>query len=171
MLETKDLILDKAKPEDWDHMYRNVWSRPSSFRYMGYELSPDEEHAQERMRRTANFQASPEGRDIYIVYLKETKEAIGFAGIAPVEGAAWEERGICIGPDFWGLGYATQILNCLINLARERGAKEFIYSSWEENAVSRHLADKAGFTQYAAERHVRPYDGQEYTLIKYRKNL
>ena len=34
MLETKDLILDKARFEDWKPMYRNVWSRPESFRYM-----------------------------------------------------------------------------------------------------------------------------------------
>ena len=41
MLETKDLILDKARFEDWKPMYRNVWSRPESFRYMLPELSPD----------------------------------------------------------------------------------------------------------------------------------
>lgn len=28
MLQTRDLILDKARESDWEDMYRNVWSRP-----------------------------------------------------------------------------------------------------------------------------------------------
>ena len=28
MLETKDLILDKGRFEDWEAMYRNVWRHP-----------------------------------------------------------------------------------------------------------------------------------------------
>lgn len=34
MLETKDLIIDKAKPSDWEAMYRNVWSHPESAKCM-----------------------------------------------------------------------------------------------------------------------------------------
>ena len=78
MIETKDLILDKAKLEDWRAMYRNVWSRPESFRYMVLELTTDEEEARERMRRTIEFQKSHEA---YTVFLRSTGEAIGFAVI------------------------------------------------------------------------------------------
>lgn len=169
MLETKDLILGKAKFEDWRAMYRNVWSRWSSFRYMMLELSPDEAEAQDRMRRTIEFQSKL--ATAYTVFLKATGEAIGFAGIAQVEGGVWEERGICIGPDYWGRGFGTQILDCLLRHAKELGAQEFIYSAWEENAASRALAAKAGFEQYASEEHVRPHDGREYTLLKYKLSL
>lgn len=169
MLEIKDLVLGKAKPTDWEAMYRNVWNRPSSFRYMMLELSTDEAEAQDRMRRTIAFQAERE--TAYTVFLKATGEAIGFAGIAKVEDDTWEETGICIGPDFWGRGYGTQILDCLLTLARQRGAKEFIYSAWEENAVSRAMAEKAGFQQYAVEEHVRPHDGKVYTLMKFKRAL
>lgn len=34
MLETKDLILDKAKFSDWEDMYHNVWSQPESAKHM-----------------------------------------------------------------------------------------------------------------------------------------
>ena len=168
MIETKDLILDKAKQEDWLPMYKNVWSRPESFRYMVLENSPSESEAQSRMERTIAFQ---QGRESYTVYLKSTREAIGFTGIAPLEGTAWEETGICIGPDFWGRGYGWQILSALLDRAKELGANTFVYSSWEENLASRALAAKAGFTQYATERHVREHDGREYTLLKYKKLL
>lgn len=169
MIETKDLILDKAKPEDWQSMYKNVWSRPESFRYMILELSPDEAHARARMLRTIDFQSGSE--HAYTVYLKSTREAIGFTGINRVDRDTWEEAGICIGPDFWRRGYGWQILQALITLAKALGAKEFIYSSWEENAASRSMAEKAGFEQYASEELVRDHDGKRYTLLKYKLQL
>ena len=49
MIETKDLILDKARQEDWLPMYKNVWSRPESFRYMIIENSPSESEARSPM--------------------------------------------------------------------------------------------------------------------------
>ena len=39
MLETKDLILDKAKFEDWEAMYRNVWRHPESGRNMQWRVA------------------------------------------------------------------------------------------------------------------------------------
>lgn len=169
MLETKDLILDKARLEDWEPMYRNVWSRPESFRYMLPEPSPDESEAQDRMRRTIAFQSERE--TAYTVFLKSTHEAIGFVGIQPLGDGVWEETGICLGPDFWGRGYGSQLLDCLMHHARELGAKTFLYSAWSENAASRHMAEKAGFVPYTTEHYTRPHDGQEYDLIKYRKAL
>ena len=88
-----------------------------------------------------------------------------------MEGDVWEETGICLGPDFWGRGYGWQVLQALLALAKEWGAKTFQYSSWEENAASRALAAKAGFRQCGAEELVRPHDGRKYTLLKYRKTL
>lgn len=168
MLETRDLFLDKAKQEDWQAMYHNVWSRPESFRYMCYGLSANEEEARERMRRTADFQ---KGHDTFTVFLKSSGEAIGFAGVERLEGDIWQETGICLGPDFWGRGYGGQILKCLLGYAKDRGAGELLYSSWEENQASRAMARKFGFTQYGAEKHVRSHDGKAYTLLKYRLEL
>ncbi len=168
MIETNDLILDKAKQEDWLSMYKNVWSRSESFQYMVIENSPNQQEAQARMERTIAFQ---QGRESYTVYLKSTREAIGFTGIAPLEGNIWEETGICIGPDFWGRGYGWQILRALLAHAKELGAKVLVYSSWAENLASRALAAKAGFVQYGTEKHVREHDGKEYTLLKFKLSL
>lgn len=41
MLETKDLVLDKARLEDWEAMYRNVWRHPESARYMKWSVTAD----------------------------------------------------------------------------------------------------------------------------------
>ena len=44
-METRDLILDKARFEDWEDLYRNVWSRPETARYMLWIVTDSEEAA------------------------------------------------------------------------------------------------------------------------------
>ena len=154
MLETKDLILDKGRQEDWQAMYSNVWSRPESFRYMLPQLSLNEAEAKERMRRTIEFQKS---HDTYIVYLRSTHQAIGFAGVEQVGPDTWQEVGICLGPDFVGRGFGKQIVQCLL--------------AWEENTASIALAKAAGFTLVSQEPMTRPHDGQAYTLLKFKLAL
>ena len=58
MPETKDLILRKAVFEDWESLYRQVWSQPETARYMAWDLTASEEEARARMERTLAFQAS-----------------------------------------------------------------------------------------------------------------
>ena len=38
-LETPDLLLRKARLEDWRDLYRNVWSRPEAARHMLWRIS------------------------------------------------------------------------------------------------------------------------------------
>lgn len=168
MLETRDLILDKGRPEDWNAMYRNVWRHPESARYMMWRVTEREEDAPDRMRRTIEFQKT---HDTYLVYLKDTGEAIGFAGVEQVSPTTWEEGGICLGPDFVGRGFGKQILQCLIRYVRELGAQEFIASAREQNAASRALITSLGFTQFAAEEKVDGRDGSTYTYLRYKLSL
>ena len=112
MLETKDLILDKGKLSDWKDMYENVWSRPESARYMFWNLTASEEDAKARMERTIACQKSHES---WTIYEKKSGRAIGFAGVHSPEPGVAEERGICLGPDYFRLGYGEQILRLLID--------------------------------------------------------
>lgn len=168
MLETKDLILDKAKPEDWRDMYRNVWRHPESARYMMWSVTRREEDALDRIRRTIEFQKS---HDTYLVYLNATGEAIGFAGVEQMSPTVWEEGGICLGPDYVGRGFGRQILQCLIQHAKELGAKEFVASAREENTASRALIASMGFTQFDAEERTDDRDGSTYMYLRYQLSL
>lgn len=168
MLETQDLILDKAKFEDWEPMYRNVWRHPESARYMMWQATGRKEEAPERMRRTIEFQKS---HDTYLVYLKATGEAIGFAGVEQLSPALWEEAGICLGPDFVGRGYGKQILRRLMDYAKTLGAEAFVCSAREKNAASRALISSLGFAQAGAEERTDERDGSAYIYLKYRKVL
>ena len=59
-METRDLILDKARFEDWEDMYRNVWSRPEPAQYMLWQVTASEEEAKARMERTIAWQIARE---------------------------------------------------------------------------------------------------------------
>ena len=168
MLETKDLILDKARLEDWEAMYRNVWSHPESAKYMMWRVTEEEAGAPDRMRRTIEFQKS---HDTYLVYLKATGEAVGFAGVEQMGPTTWEEAGICLGPDYVGRGFGRQILQRLVDYAKSLGAEEFVCYAREQNAASRALITSLGFAQVGAEEKTDERDGGSYINLKYRKVL
>ncbi len=168
MLETKDLILDKAGFEDWEAMYRNVWRHPESARYMRWRVTMDPADAPDRMRRTIEWQKA---HDTYLVYLKATGQAIGFAGVERMSPTAWEEAGICLGPDYVGRGYGKQILQRLVDYAKSLGTEEFVCYAREQNTASRALITSLGFAWIDAEEKVDERDGSTYTYLKFHKAL
>lgn len=149
MLETQNLILDKAKFSDWKGMYQNVWSRIESARYMMWKITESEADAVTRIQRTIEFQKN---HYAYLVYEKASGNPIGFAGVEQLEPLVFGETGICLGPDYVGKGYGKQILQCLLDYCREEfGAKEFIYSTRDENEASIGLAKSLKFTYISSE--------------------
>ncbi|MCI8375727.1 MAG: GNAT family N-acetyltransferase, partial [Lachnospiraceae bacterium] len=109
-METEDLILGKAKYEDWRSIYHNVWSRPETAKYMVWKVTANEEEARERIRRTIAWQGT---HDAWLVYKRDSGQAIGFAGIEETEPHIYHETGIALGPEYVGKGYGKQIL-CLL---------------------------------------------------------
>lgn len=143
MLETKDLILDKAKFSDWEEMYHNVWAHPEIAKYTPWRVSSSEDDAKDRILKTIEFQKS---HDTYFVYENASGKPIGFTGVEPLSPHVYQEAGICLGPDYVGKGFGKQILQCLIAYCRQKfGAKEFIYTAREGNKASHGLAKSMGF--------------------------
>lgn len=169
MIETKSLFLEKAKFSDWKEMYQNVWSHPESAQYMMWNITTSEEDAKIRIEKTIAFQKE---HDTYLVYEKSTGKAIGFAGVEKMEPYIYEEAGICLGPDYVGKGYGKQILQGLIQYCREKyGAKEFVYSTREENIASNQLAKSFGFTMISSVPKTDSKDGHCYNYLQYRLKL
>ena len=169
MIETKSLILDKAKFSDWEEMYRNVWSQPESARYMEWTITISEEAAKIRIVKTIAFQKE---HDTYLVYEKSSGKAIGFAGVEKIEPYIYQEAGICLGRDYVGRGFGKQILQGLIQYCREQfDAKEFIYSARDENIASNRLAKSFGFSIISSEAKIDVKDGHRYNLRQYSLKL
>ncbi len=169
MIETESLILDRAKFSDWKEMYRNVWSQPESARYMAWSITTSEEAAKIRIVKTIAFQKE---HDTYVVYEKSSGKAIGFAGVEKLEPCIYQEAGICLGPNYVGKGFGRQILQGLIQYCKEQfGAKEFIYSTRDENTASNRLAKSFGFLLISSAAKIDSKDGHSYNLLQYSLKL
>jgi RimJ/RimL family protein N-acetyltransferase len=170
MPETKDLILRKAVLSDWQSMYRNIWSRPESAKYMVWDVTASEEEAVARMERTIAFQSA---RDYHwTVVEKSSGQAIGWAGMQQRSPGVWSETGIAIGPDFTGKGYGKQLLQFLTDYARdELEATEFTACCRPENIPSQRMQLACGFTYTHSETVLHPRDHVPYTVAHYKKDL
>lgn len=166
-MQTKDLILRKARFEDWQDMYRNVWSHGQTARFMLWQVTASEEAAKRRMERTVAFQQT---NHAWLVYEKLSAQAMGFAGMVEVETDVYEDCGIAVGPAFTGRGYGKQILRALTEYAFvQLGAKRFIASCRSENGASRGMLLGCGFHFTHCEDRVDPRDGTPYVLEFYEK--
>lgn len=167
MIETKDLVLRKARFDDWKDMYRNVWSREETARYMLWQVTTSEENAMVRMERTIKVQS--ENNAAWVVCEKESGEAIGFAGMKLIGDGIYEDCGIAVGPEFVGKGYGKQILTALTNYAfQELDAMTFIVSCRNQNAASRGMILSCGFTYTHSEGRTDPRNESPYILEFYK---
>lgn len=169
MIETKDLILDKAEFSDWREMYHNVWSRPESARYMAWDITTNEEDSKIRIMKTIAFQKE---HDTYLVYERSSGRAIGFAGVERIGPYIYQETGICLGPDHVGKGFGKQILHGLIRYCKEDfDARGFIYSTRADNIASVRLAESSGLTLLSSVPTMSRKDGRCYDLLRYSLTL
>ena len=167
-METRDIILGKAKYEDWKSLHRNVWSRPEAAEYMAWTITVDEEDAKKRMQRTIIWQ---ENHDTWLVYEKNSRQAIGFAGVEEIQPHIYQDTGIALGPEYMGKGYGKQILLLLVEYCISLGGMEFYYSTRAGNLASKALALSCGFVYQYSEPKTERCSGKPYELEIYKKSL
>lgn len=143
-IETEDVILKKAKQEDYFDIWQNLWSHPESTKYMLWKPSFTEEEAKERIERTIKFQAKE--KYALFAYEKKSGKAMGFANMQEVGRGTYTEQGIALGPDFVGKGYGKQILNALVERAFADGGQEFWSMCRVQNIASHKVQMACGFT-------------------------
>lgn len=81
---------------------------------------------------------------MWLVFSKETGKLIGRAGLEH------NEMGYMIAPEFWNMGYATEVCRFIIDHARRNTDFEELYCRIDErNVASVRLAKKLGFVRNA----------------------
>lgn len=144
LIETKDLIIKKAKLSDWEAIFENLWRHEESARYMQWSVTTSKEDAIARMERTIVFEQNHEYT--WFIYEKQSMQAIGFCGLEVIEPGIIHEAGIAIGPKFVNKGYGTQVLKALMNYAKDTlHGKKFLACNRKENIASRKVQMKCGF--------------------------
>jgi len=168
LLETDNLILKKAEFQDWKTIYRNVWSRPETAKYMLWRVTTNEEDAKVRMQKTIKYQ---ENHDTWLVCEKKSGQVIGFAGVEETTPYIYQDAGMALGPEYVGKGYGKQILLLLLEYCSSLGGKEFYYSTRANNASSKALALSCGFIYWYAEKKIDLRNGEPYELEIYHKEI
>ena len=163
ILKGEDILLKKASFNDWEDIYKNLWSHPESAVYMLWDPTFTEEEARARMERTLAFQQRE--KYSFFVYEKEHGKAIGFAAMKETERGVFDVMGIALGPAFTGRGYGKQVLELLIREAFEKaGAESFLASCRTENLPSHILQRKCGLVFSHFEDRTDPETSASYKL-------
>ena len=162
-LETKDLILRKAKKEDAYPLFKNYWSDKVTAKYMLWKPLENLEEAKEKMRKTIEFEKN---KPCYIVVEKKSNEVIGMIGFIEISDGVFDDCGIGFGTKFTHLGYGTQILQEMLRyLFEECNAKTVLCGAMEQNIPSIKLQEKCGFKFFDKVEKVRDYDNFKYTNL------
>ena len=113
MFETERLIVRKFRAEDAQQLYENHMDEEVR-KWFPNECYADPEEALDAIRFYVDCVDNGHLPFVLGVELKETRELIGDTGISEVEGKPDEtEIGYCIGREYRGKGYATELLNAI----------------------------------------------------------
>ena len=161
-LETPNLLLRKAKLSDLDSICNNIWIDEEIANNMLWETTKTKEFAIERLNRTINYQKD---NYAYFVCLKDTDEAIGFAGVKEIEKGIYEDSGLCIARKYQGKGYAKEVVDALKKLVFvSLKGNRFIYGCFKENEKSRNVCLSRGFIYFKSEKTIRKWDNKEFIV-------
>ena len=157
---TEHLILRKAKKEDLNDIWKNIWSDKEIADNMLWKVTNTIEEAKDRMDKTIKYQSE---NYAYFVCLKTTNEPIGFAGIFEKDKNIYEETGICIARIHQGKGYAKEVVNALKDLIFTKlNGEMFIYGCFSTNEKSRRVCLSLGFKYLNSKKIIRKHDNKEY---------
>lgn len=89
-----------------------------------------------------------DGEEIFAVRLKENGAFLGLVYLNPYYDTPACEFSYEFLPEFWGQGYACEVLSELLRYCgQERGEKELLAETQQKNTASRRLLEKLGFEQ------------------------
>lgn len=164
-IETDRLILRKARLDDLDDIYNNIWSREEIAKYMLWKTTKNLEDAKIRINKTINYQSR---NFAYFIVLKDSDKVIGFCGFKEIDKDIYEDAGLCIALEYQGIGYAKEVVKKLLDIVfNNLNGKRFIYSCFRENEKSRNVCLGLGFKYLKSENKIREYDQYNYISDSY----
>jgi len=140
-LKTKRLIIRSTREED-SAFCLGIWLDPEMGRYLS---DPPREKADEAELNFAVGIETQEGWYPFVAVSKETGAKIGTCSIVPSDDNSCWDLGYCVHQKYWRQGYATEMLNALIDFGVRSGGRTFTASVAKENAASNAVLRKLGF--------------------------
>ncbi len=159
LLETDRLLLRPLTENDAQKVYDNWTSDEEVSKYMRWDRHKNVEVTINWMKECEEGAKKLTYYDWGII-LKDINEPIGSIGafIDQSEPDRYEV-GYALGKRYWGNGYATEALNCVINfLTKEVGIKRYTAQHAHQNPASGAVMKHVGFT-YAKDGSYTSFDG------------
>jgi len=142
-IETERLVLRRPLPTDAEAVYRAYASDPEVTRFLGWP----------RHRRIEDTRAFIEFSDTlwrrtpagpYLIESRADGALIGGTGLE-FTAAARAVTGYVLSRPAWGLGYATEALRAMVDLARALGVHEVVAVCHIDHHASQRVLEKCGF--------------------------
>ncbi len=128
-------------------------SDPDVNRYLGGTRLQNPEALAERIKFYINCYET-HGFGMSAMFLKETGEMIGAAGLQPLENTGEIEVGYSLVKEQWGKGLGTEAALGWMDFGfTEKGLERIVAVAYVENAASRSIMEKLGMTYVKTELH------------------
>ena len=123
----------------------SVWNDPEMGQYLPDASSDDmsEEEYQSQLKELETL-GDDEECCYLISELKATGERIGACSFLPSEDGSIYDIGYCVHRTHWRNGYATEMVQGMIEYAKFQGAKSITIMITEGNIASERIAEKFG---------------------------
>jgi len=152
MITTERLTFRKFEPDDLPQLIQQR-SEPHMNRYLGGTRMQNPEALAKRIRFYMGCYDS-HGFGMCPMYLKETGEFIGVAGIQPLDETDEIEVGYSVIKKYWGLGIGTEAAKGWMEFGfNQSGLERIVAVAVLENAASRRVMEKLGMTYEKTEEH------------------
>ena len=139
-IKTQGLDLRRYEKKDMEFVM-SIWNDPEMGTYL-----PDPVFGQidEIYQRALETLSDDRSCWYFIAELKETGERIGTCSIMPKEEFVYDIA-YCVHKKYWRNGYASEMVQGIMEYARQKGIKKITVSVAKENAASKAVIKKFGF--------------------------
>ncbi|MBN1652922.1 MAG: GNAT family N-acetyltransferase [Deltaproteobacteria bacterium] len=146
-LETTRLVLRKPRSEDAQSIFSRYASDPNVTRFVAWprHCSVDDSKAFLEFSETEwkRWSIGP-----YLIESKEDGRLIGSAGLS-FETSYRVSTGYVLAQDSWGAGYATEVLEKMVCIARELAVRRIYALCHPDHRASQRVLEKGGFEREA----------------------
>jgi [ribosomal protein S5]-alanine N-acetyltransferase len=160
---SSQLTFNKLSKNDFP-LYAKLTMNEDVMKYVTGHALPREK-AKLRFQKVVNSNLASEDTGFFIVRKKDKNDFIGIVKLVQITDNQFEV-GYMLLPEYWGKGYASEMVECMISLARKKQINEVIGIVDPENPASIRVLSKFGFQLYETGK----FDGLEAAFYKLELN-
>ncbi|BCN30830.1 GNAT family N-acetyltransferase [Anaeromicropila herbilytica] len=140
-IETERLFLRGFEKDDAPFAI-SIWNDPEMGEYLS---DPTEENMSDEYRKFIETLGDDENCCYLIAEFKKDAKRIGTCSFIPNEDGKVFDIAYCVHKNYWNNGYATEMVQGMIEYAKNKGAKKITVAVDKENGASNAVMRKLGF--------------------------